>query len=104
MEEITNTALALNGNHLEYFNDLTFEKFAECHEALSKANWTESLPDCAEHSNVVAYYEDTKPESIAVQFRLMPCQKDPVGVLRYDIFLNLGEAFGEPGTWGYQPY
>ena len=39
MEEITNTALALNGNHLEYFNDLTFEKFADCHEALSKANW-----------------------------------------------------------------
>ena len=39
MEDATTAALAFHGQHLEYFNDLTYEKFAECHEALSKANW-----------------------------------------------------------------
>ena len=73
MADLSQSALNKHGQHIEYFKGLAFEKFEACSEALSKANWTESLPDCAEHSNVVAYYEDTKKESIVVQFRFMPC-------------------------------
>ena len=66
MADLSQSALTKHGKHIEFFKGMKFDKFETCHEALSKAGWTEALPSQADHSNVVAYYEKTKPGSIAV--------------------------------------